>query len=315
MNSLQVLDVDRLPKTPVYDQLHRDPPDKCIVGNNCHCGIWWKSPPKAPQLLGIIGHYSANNTGDSKNLLDTACEYLKAKGCEAVIGPMNGNTWKSYRFVTWSDGSAPFLLEPQNPAEWPKYWQQAGFSPYHEYISSITTHLEQSDPRLLKAKDRLHLMGTTWHSIDTSIFAEELRRVYRLSLEAFSKNVLYTPLAEEAFLGQYLSFADKINKDYVLLANDADGKCCGFIFAIPDLLQLQQGKTMNRLIIKTLAVSPNRRSAGLGAVLVEEVQKKALQNGLDSSVHALMFSKNNSTNIGKNSQPMRRYTLFVRRLL
>lgn len=314
MNSLQILGVDQLPKAPVYDQLHRDPPDTCIVGNDCHCGIWWKNPPIAPQQLGIIGHYSANNARDSKNLLDTACEYLKARGCEAVIGPMNGNTWKSYRFVTWSDGSMPFLLEPQNPAEWPKYWEQAGFTPCHEYISSINTHLEQSDPRLVKAKDRLHRMGTTWRSLDTSRFAEELRQVYRLSLEAFSKNVLYTPLDEEAFLGQYLSFADKIDKDYVLLANDVDGKCCGFVFAIPDFLQLQHGNTINRLIIKTLAVSANRRSAGLGAVLVEEVQKRALQNGLNSAIHALMFSKNNSTNIGKNSKLMRRYTLFIRGL-
>ncbi len=314
MSSLQILGVDQLPMTPGYDLLRRDPPDINIVGSTCHCGIWWKNPPEAEEQFGIIGHYSADNAKDSKILLDQACEYLKAKGCAAAIGPMNGSTWKSYRFVTWSDGSMPFLLEPRNPADWPEYWLQAGFSPFHEYISTINSHLEQSDPRLVNARERLHRMGTTWRSLDTSRFVEELRQVYHLSLEAFSKNILYTPLAEEDFLRQYLPFAGKINKDYVLLAHDDAGKYCGFIFAIPDLLQLQHGTAVNRLIIKTLAVSANRRSGGLGAILVEEVQRKARQNGLSAAVHALMYSKNNSTNIGKTTQPMRRYTLFIRRL-
>lgn len=315
MSSLRILGVDQLPMTPDYDPLRRDPPDTCIAGNTCRCGIWWKDPPKADKQLGIIGHYYAENAKVSKILLDQACEHLKAKGCAAVIGPMNGSTWKSYRLVTWSDGSMPFLLEPQNPPDWPEYWQQAGFSAFHEYISTINSHLERVDPRLVKARERLHQLGTTWRSLDTSRFAEELRQVYQLSLEAFSRNILYTPLAEEAFLRQYLPFADTIDKDYVLLAHDASGKCCGFIFAIPDLLQLQQGKTVNRLIIKTLAVRANRRSGGLGAVLVEEVEQKARQNGLSGAVHALMYSKNTSTNIGKTTQPMRRYTLFIRRLL
>jgi predicted N-acetyltransferase YhbS len=100
----------------------------------------------------------------------------------------------------------------------------------------------------------------------------------------------------------------------MLVAEDKEGECCGFIFAIPDYQQLQRGEKLSRLIVKTLAVSAKRRSAGLGSILVEEVQKKAIEKGFTEAIHALMYSQNNSTNIGKFSRVMRRYTLYKKEL-
>jgi GNAT superfamily N-acetyltransferase len=314
MTSLQLLDIKELSRSSLYGQLRQDQPDKCLFGTHSHCSMWWKNPPESEYQLGVIGHFSVSNAAEAHSLIDTACEYLRSKGCNAVIGPMNGNTWRPYRFVTWSDGSAPFLMEPQNHAQWPEFWQQAGFLPYHEYISSQTDNLERSDPRLPRAKERLKNAGTTWRPIDLSRFEEELRKVYYLSLKVFSNNVLYTPLNEKSFLRQYTPYAEKIDRDYVLLAEDHKHRCCGFIFAIPDLLQLQRGEKLSRLIIKTLAVSPSRCSAGLGSVLVEEIQKRALHNGLNSAIHALMFSKNNSANIGRHTHVIRRYTLYIKKI-
>lgn len=314
MTSLQIVDFRQISDKTLYEKLKQARPDKWLVADGYHCGVWWKNTPQSNENLGIIGQFHAENEEDSSYLLNSACQYLKSRGCHAAIGPMDGNTWKPYRFVTWSDGSSPFLMEPQNPAEWPLYWQQAGFSPYHEYISTRVTDLNHADPRLSKAKKRLHSFGITWHPIDIAKFADELHLVYQLSSDAFSDNIFYTPIDEPTFLQQYLPFADKVIPEYVLIAKDSNDQCCGFIFAIPDLSQPRYGKNVDRLIIKTLAVSSGHRSGGLGAILVDEVQKRALQNGLSSAIHALMYSKNNSTNIGKNSTLLRRYTLYRKEL-
>lgn len=286
----------------------------CLVGENSHCSMWWKQSPESEYYLGRIGHFFAKDAVCSKILLDKACEFLKNKGCTAVIGPINGNTWKSYRFVTWTDGSAPFLMEPQNSIHWPQFWQQAGFSPYQEYISSITNTLEESDSRLPRTRERLQNAGIIWRSLEKAKFEEELLHVFHLSREVFKKNILYSPIDKKSFLKLYLPYSDIVDTDYVMIAEDQEHNCCGFIFAIPDLMQLQRGEKINRLILKTLAVKSLRSSAGLGSVLVEEVQKKALHNGLTSAIHALMHCKNSSANIGKNSQVIRRYTLFIRTL-
>ncbi len=118
-----------------------DKPEACFVGENCHCSVWWQHPPCHEKRIGVIGHYHAENQDASKELLDRACSFLREQGCELVVGPMNGNTWKSYRLVTWSDGSPPFIMEPQNPGEWVDYWQRAGFSPCEEYVSSVSQQL------------------------------------------------------------------------------------------------------------------------------------------------------------------------------
>ncbi len=312
--SVTVLKSEQLPSSPPFDAFRRTAPDWCLIAGESHCGIWLARAGKGRKQYGMIGHYAARNSQESQRLLHTACGLLQDKGCVAVYGPMNGNTWQSYRFVTWSDGSPPFLMEPHNPPQWPEYWLQAGFAPCHEYISTAVTDLNAADPRLARVRARLLEEGIAWRSVDLHCFEEELKKIYRLSLTAFQKNILYTEIDESAFLGQYLHFADSIDPAYMLLAHDASASCCGFVFAIPDLLQRQGGGVVDRLVIKTLAVNPQRKYAGLGAVLVDAIQRTAGANGFKSAIHALMYAGNISTNIGRNSTLLRRYTLYRKAL-
>ncbi len=310
--TVEILSVDQLPKNSELDGFRQNAPDICLISGESRCGVWFAPPSGAGERFAVIGHYFAKDSGQSKKLLAAACNLLTKRGTTKVYGPMNGNTWKPYRFVTWSDGSPPFLMEPQNPPEWPEYWRQSGFVPCHEYISTSVAGLACSDPRLARARKRLQDSGITWREVDLNCFEKELAQVYRLSLSAFRQNILYSEIDERTFMDQYLPFVDKIDSRYILIAHDGAGKCCGFVFAMPDLLQLQRGVAMDRLIIKTLAVSEKRRNGGLGAILVDEVQRAALENGLQSAVHALMHQGNVSTNIGKNSTLLRRYTLFAK---
>lgn len=291
-----------------------DKPEACFVGKNCHCSLWWQQPPSHMKRIGVIGHYRAETSDASRVLLDKACSFLRQQGCELVVGPMNGNTWKSYRLVTWSDGSPPFLMEPHNPEQWVDYWQTAGFSPCEEYVSSVSHRLCSEDTRLDSARHRLRDRGITWRSINLDDFSKELERVYELSVIAFKNNVLYSPIDKKSFLQLYLPFVDKIDPNYVLLAEDQESVCCGFLFAMPDLYQRQYQKKIDSLIVKSLAVNPSRQSGGLGAVLVDEVQRRAAANGFTTAVHALMHAANNSANIGKGNRIRRKYTLFSRSL-
>jgi hypothetical protein len=196
---MQIIDVSDLPDSPQYDIIRANPPDKVIVAEKAHCSIWWKNTPATDKPNGLIGQFSAENAEAASAVLHAAEKFLKDQGCLEVIGPMDGNTWRPYRLVCWSDNSQPFFMEPQNPSEWNDYWMQAGFTPFHEYISSVTEELELSDPRLPRTKERLQQNGINWRSIRRENFEEDLRKVFKLSLEAFSSNILYTPIREEIF--------------------------------------------------------------------------------------------------------------------
>ena len=77
------------------------------------CSLWWTGPPPLEHhRLGVIGHYAADDDGAARRLLDAAAGRLAEAGCTLAVGPMDGNTWRRYRFIVERGAEPPFFLEP-----------------------------------------------------------------------------------------------------------------------------------------------------------------------------------------------------------
>jgi len=276
------------------------------------CSLWWKTPPQLPgERTGVIGHYAAGADAAGQALLEHATQRLADAGCTFAVGPMDGNTWRRYRFVTEHGCEPPFLMEPDNPAEWPDQWKAAGFTPLAQYFSALGTDPARDDPQVSRAGERLRAAGVTLRALRAEDFEHELRRIHEMSGEAFAGNFLYTPLPEAEFLAQYAAVRARIRPELVLFA-EMSGRLAGYVFSIPDWLR---GPATDTLIVKTLAVRPGRQSAGLGAWLLQEVQQRAHALGFRRVIHALMHESNHSLNLSRRyAEPFRRYTLYSRRL-
>jgi GNAT superfamily N-acetyltransferase len=290
------------------------------------CSLWWTEVPVLPgEKIGAIGHYAASQESSGRDLLNHACEELRRRGCTLAVGPMDGNTWRSYRLVTGhgdpeparvSDASplAPFFLEPTNPAEWPAHFRAGGFGELAQYTSALNSNLSYVDPRIERTLARLESNGIRIRPIDLNAFEQDLDAIYQVSVQSFQSNYLYTPIGRDEFLQQYQPVQKWVKPELVRLAFLQE-QPVGFVFAIPDLLQARQGLPVSTAILKTVAVVPGRASAGLGSVLVSSVHTEALRLGFSQVVHALMHESNNSKNIsGHYARTIRRYTLFSRSL-
>ena len=275
--------------------------------------LWWREVPALPgERLGAIGRFRADSAAATVSLLARACTALRAQGCTRAVGPMDGNTWRSYRFVTEPGTEPPFLLEPTNPPEWPQWWQAAGFAPLAEYFSTASDDLATTDPRLKAVRTRLHAAGIRLRPLDPARFDDDLRRIYDVSVVAFQANYLYTPIAPAAFLHQYRAVAPLVRPELVLLA-EQEGRPVGYVFAVPDHAEARRGLPVRTFIVKTLAVLPGRAFAGLGALLLAEVHAAARPLGFTRVVHALMHASNVSRNLSAHyAKTLRRYTLFSR---
>lgn len=279
-----------------------------------HAALWWnESPAMQGHQLGAIGGFAASDPESSKKLLDLACDALRERGCTIAIGPMNGNTWRRYRFVIESNDHPTFLLEPSNQKNYPYWWQNAGFTELVRYSSSIMTlPAPRSAPD--QVCERLAKSGVSIRPIDSTHFEAELKAIYDISLKSFASNFLYTPLEERAFIGSYLKVREHIDPRFVRIA-ERDGVPCGFVFGIPDLNALQSGRKP-ALIVKTIAVDPQSHCAGLGSLLVDEIQQAATEAGYTQSIHALQHEKNTSLKITKRNagEKFRHYALFQKNL-
>jgi GNAT superfamily N-acetyltransferase len=272
-----------------------------------HAALWWRDTPmREGRRLGAIGGFAAATPGAARELLDAAADRLRAAACRVAVGPMNGNTWRRHRFVMESDGRAPFLLEPQNPPESPGWWKLAGFGLLSAYSSSVMAL--DGVPALPEAvRVRLEKAGVVVRKLDLSNYEDELRVIHRISLKSFSNNFLYTPLGEEEFVRVYQKVRPLTDPDFVRIAEKA-GVPCGFVFGIPDLGRKPA------LIVKTLAVDPASRCAGLGSLLVDELHRAGESKGLSEAIHALQHESNSSLKItGRHrGHAFRRYGLFAR---
>jgi predicted N-acetyltransferase YhbS len=277
------------------------------------CSCWWTATPTLDgERVGVIGHYAAVNASAGVSLLEDACALLAGHGMTRAVGPMDGSTWRRYRFVVERGSEPAFFLEPDNPDDWPSHWTGAGFRPLATYTSAVNESPGTIDPRTDEAVDRLAALGVRIRTLDVSALEDELHRIFTLSLQAFADNFLYTPIGEHEFLAQYRAVMPFVRPELVLLA-EKEGDMVGYMFALPDVLQAKRGLETDTVILKTLAVHPSVRGVRLGAVLLDRAQRAAHQLGFHRAIHALIHETNFSGRISERyARTFRRYALFSR---
>lgn len=279
-----------------------------------HAALWWSETPVFEgERIGTIGGFAALDEEAAKIVLEHAADRLREAGRRIAVGPMNGNTWRRHRYVVSSEARGPFLLEPRNPAEYPVWWRSAGFTELSHYTSSV---IDLDGRRVVSPvmKARLEDSGIVIRMLDPGRYEEELKLIHALSLKSFSSNFLYTPLDETEFLHAYAKVREHVEPDFVRIA-ERGGVPCGFLFGIRDLEAEARGEKP-AVIVKTLAVDPESRSAGLGSQLVDEVHAAAFEKGYTESIHAMEHESNTSRKLTARygSRVFRNYALFSKLL-
>ena len=265
-------------------------------------GLWWSEAPSLPsEKVGCIGMLEP----DDLELLPAAEDRLREEGCTIAIGPIDGNTWSKHRAVIESDGRPPFMLEPFTQPEVAKGFQDMGYSILAQYSSSLIP-LDREDSSFSKIATRMDKAGVCIRQLNLENLTNELRSIFQLSLKTFTENFLYTPITEDEFLAMYHPLASHLTPESALIA-ERGGEAVGFVFGY------QQNDTM---IVKTLAVLPERILAGLGTLLVHQIQQSAKKRGCTNAIHALQREDNQSLRISKrfSATIFRRYALFSKPL-
>ncbi|GGJ41847.1 GNAT family N-acetyltransferase [Deinococcus roseus] len=253
---------------------------------------------------GAIGHFDALNEEGALAVLSAALQEARQKGLRQVVGPMNGNTWFKYRLVSEFGTVRPFFGEPWQPAAYVEHFQKAGFQAGWEYQSSAASP-EVQDPRFADLETKFKALGVTVRGVVPEKLQQDISDIHELSNLAFQDNPFFSELDEATFRSLYLPVFQQLPTDFMFLA-EHQGRLAGFFLAYPDPMNPGQ------VIAKTIAVRPERQYAGLGRYLTGLLNQKALQAGIHTIVHALMFDSNTSRNLSQiyGSQVIRRYTLY-----
>ena len=250
-----------------------------------------------------VGGIEFETAAAGRDLLNEIAGRLSGEGFAAIIGPMDGDTWHRYRLVTETDGSLPFLMEPDSGPCDLEAFTDAGFEPISRYVSARARLADTIDAEPFSMPG---VTVTPWDGRD----AEGLiGKLFEMSGSSFSGNHFYKPITLDAFLDIYRPVLPMIDPEHVLFARTDGGDLVGFLFDFPDRLS---GERKPAAVLKTYASGLR----GVGHLLADTYHRRAIGMGFEDVIHALMHEENvsSSRSAQHNARIFRRYALMGRKL-
>jgi L-amino acid N-acyltransferase YncA len=224
-----------------------------------------------------------------------------------LIGPMEGSTWQTYRFVTSGMAQPPFLFEPFALSYYPAQWREAGFKTLMEYHSNLAFFDESDRADFTQFQRKFEEKGLVFRKLDVNDSEGELLRLAKFNLTAFQSAFLYSAISEEEFVAKNRKLIAALSPELVHLALQGD-TICGMILGYPDKLD-PSGQTA---VVKTLARLSGEQYRGLGDLLCARMLESLLNNGYKKMIHALIRSGNASHENSSRffGETYKNYTLF-----
>jgi hypothetical protein len=258
----------------------------------------WNGAPTA-----AIGAFSCKTVAAGTEALKSALTHIHEAGINQVIGPMDGDTWHSYRFVTETDGSPAFMLEPPDRPLCREVLETAGFKQISSYFSARVSLPQAAQTR---PEDTSAFTTEQWDGTEPEALFDQ---VYTLSTQAFSRNAFYKPITRDAFLSMYVPLLPMLKRELIFFAHRPDGSLAGFLFGVPNYAE---GPGSTTAILKTYA----SLEKGAGRHLAYAFHTTAAEAGYTTAIHALIHEDNLSAlrSATEGAHVFRRYGLFGLRL-
>jgi len=267
------------------------------------CRIYRDAPQWENRRTAAIGQFRCATAADGTAVLVRSIELLRTEKFEAVIGPMDGDTWHRYRVVVETDGTPPFVMEPTSGPHDLAAFRSVGFHPISSYVSaraSLDGAIKSGPPIAI---DDIQVQA--WDGKDAIALIE---RLFEFSSRGFSRNAFFKPIDLPEFLKLYEPIIPAIDPRLVLFALSGS-EPVGFLFGFPNGVPKQQPATV---VLKTYASA----KPGVGRLLADTFHRTARQLGFSGVIHALMHVDNVSRKHSElhTATVFRRYALMGCRL-
>jgi GNAT superfamily N-acetyltransferase len=233
-------------------------------------------------------------------LFETAKDWAKKNGLNALLGPFNLDYEDGYGILVRGRDRAPALMCGHTPTYYQKFVEDYGFVPARPanlaFAIDLTTETEQYKrmSRLadrLRARGRIHVRGANYDDWDC-----EIDRVHYLLTHALGYLEGGIPWRRDAFAEMVAPFKRIADPELVLLADIGD-QTVGFFPGVPNLnevfirvnglrypwnyLQLlwYMRKQPECLAVKSVLVLPEYWNKGVAVLLFDEMRKRAIARG------------------------------------
>ena len=261
--------------------------------------------------IGFFGFYESEENSDVSNaLLETAATYLKGKGFDKLVGPVNPSTnYESGLLVEGFKDPAQIMMT-YNPEYYVNLFQNFGLAKAKD-LYALDIDVNYKIPEVfLKITERIEKSHKiTWRFLNKKKWEQDIEFMEHIYNESWEKNWGFVPMTPAEFkkLGKDLR---PIAHEKLAILIEVAGEPAAFAVGLPDYYQIIQkikngklfptgifkllfGKrSINRLRVPILGVRPKFRNLGLGPLMYLKLTLSARELGYKRSEMSWILEDN-----------------------
>lgn len=197
------------------------------------------------ERTGFFGFFETVECADVADaLLETACEWLRDQGMNAVRGPFQFNTNGESGLLVEGLNRQPTLMMPYNPAHYADHIERNGFQKAKDLLAFLVqldgerflAAMESLIPRLERISQRALDDGYTTRRVNLKDFDAEVARLREIYNEAWEANWGFVPLTENEFEAQAHELKRVVDPSLGVMIELGD-EPVAFGLALPDFNQ------------------------------------------------------------------------------
>jgi hypothetical protein len=219
-------------------------------------------------------------------LLAHAAEWLQARGCDRLVGPMDFQMNDECGVLVEGFERPPMVKQPWHPPYYQRLCEEAGLTKAMDLLmwERNTFDTEQVDPRLRRIADRARTKyGVRIRPMSRLHLRRELDEFASVYNSAWSRNWGFAPYSKEDLDAYALELHLVYSRDWFMVA-EVEGETAAIAISVPDINQvlkkmrgrllplgwwyfLNKSRIIDRIRVGFLGVKPEFEHTGAGAAL------------------------------------------------
>ena len=288
---------------------------------------------------GMFGFFESEDDPEiAKALLDTAAGWVRAKGRERMLGPMDFTLNDECGLLIEGYDEPSMILEPWHPPHYRELIEGQGLE---KTIDLLMWELwfgqlaegEQFTPMIHAAADHSRNEGVVVRQMRKRDMEAEVARFMEVYNVAWGRNWGFVPITEAEVKFQAKNLKPVLDENWAMIA-EKDGKVIGAALTLPDVNQaltrmkgrilpvgwwhfLRRRRYIDRLRVFALGVLPDYQHLGVAAALFEEHLHTAEHHGPSGGHQGWILETNKPMNRameGMGGKVVQRYRIYEKPL-
>ncbi len=249
--------------------------------------------------VGFWGFFECmNDTEVSRALFDAAKAWLKARGLNAMRGPISPSINDQLGMLCKGYDSPPTFLMTYNPPYYHELCRDYGFRVEQELVAWLVNQKTIDLPRLkriselVKKREKLHL-----RHLNIKDWQNEAKIIRALYNKAWELNWGFVPFTEKEFYTLAKDLKQIADPDLIYFVQNDKGEYVGFSLSLPDvnialkhvngnpmsltglIKFLWHSRKINRIRTIVMGVIPEYRNRGVDSLMNAETVEVGIRKG------------------------------------